>query len=258
MSGLIVNRKSIEKKNNTEIDNNIMESKITVEIYSDIVCPYCFVGKKRLEEAITQSGLQNVEVRFRAFQLHPTAPLESLPVREFWKTAYGIQDPKDSDRSLTPVYEAGKSVGLDFRYDIMWSCNTRKSHRLNKWAEQYGKGVQINMALMEAYFLKGAKLNDDTVILDIVREIGLNPDDAKKVLDSDQFDNEVSEDITNARALGVTSVPTFVINNKYGVVTGAQPIETLANALKQVAGEQTKLQTIGNDKVEHCTIDNCK
>ena len=124
-----------------------------------MVCPYCYVGKLRLDQAIERLGMTDVEVEFKAFHLHPTSPSEySMPIYDFIRQAYG-PGAVGNPAMRAQVLGAGKSVGLDFNYDIMRSCNTKKVHRLCKWAGTYGKLNEMTIAVMDGYFTKGKELN---------------------------------------------------------------------------------------------------
>ena len=137
-----------------------------IKLFSDMVCPYCYVGKLRLEQAIERLELTDVEVEFKAFQLHPTSPADySMPIYDFIRQTYGpgaVGNPVMKGQ----VMGAGKSVGLDFNYDIMRSCNTKKAHRLCKWAGTYGKMTEMTLAVMNGYFTKGKELNHNEDLLE--------------------------------------------------------------------------------------------
>lgn len=203
-----------------------------VKIFSDMVCPFCYVGKLRLDEAIRRSGLTDVEVEMKAFQLHPTSPADrSMPIYDFIRIAYGpgaVGNPE----MRAQIIASGKSVGVDFNYDIMRSCNTKKSHRLCKWAAQYGKQSELTMAVMDGYFTKGKELNSNADLLEMVRNVGLDEKEAEGVLNSDAYLQEVDADLKEARMLGIDAVPFFIFDDKYAV-SGAQPVELFEQALQK-------------------------
>ncbi|HJJ64562.1 MAG TPA: DsbA family oxidoreductase [Methanocorpusculum sp.] len=143
---------------------------------------------------------------------------------------------------------AGKSVGLDFNYDIMRSCNTKKAQRLCKWAGTYGKLNEMTIAVMDGYFTKGKELNHNEDLLEMVKNVGLDVQEAEKVLNSDKYLEEVDTDIREARMFGIQSVPFFIFENRLAV-SGAQPVEVFMQALQ-------KTQTICEEGTT-CGPDGC-
>ena len=205
-----------------------------IKLFSDMVCPWCYVGKLRLDEAIKKSGMEDVDVEFKAFQLHPTSPADhSMPIREFINMTYG-PGAAGNPAMQAQIQSGGKSVGVDFNYDIMRSCNTKKSHRLCKWAAKYGKMQELTIAVMDGYFTKGKELNDNATLLEMVKNVGLDVKEAEEVLNSDQYLDEVDQDLEEARKLGISSVPFFIFDDKYAV-SGAQPVEVFMQALNEAA-----------------------
>ncbi|MGV2984189.1 DsbA family oxidoreductase [Microbacterium sp. AGC85] len=208
---------------------------LTVEMWSDIVCPWCYIAKRRLELAVDRA---RVEVRLihRAFQLHPTAPHEhTLPIREFWTTAYPGTSRGDSDRSLSPIIAAGAEVGVRLDYEIMQHCNTRTAHRLVAAAETRGVGIPVLESFFTGYFSEGLALNDRDTIVALAERGGLDPDMARRVaIDPELFDSVVAADIDEARALGANGVPFTVIDRRFGI-SGAQPDSVWNDALRRAS-----------------------
>lgn len=204
-----------------------------------MVCPYCYVGKLRLDQAIERLELTDAEVEFKAFQLHPSSPADySMPIYDFIRQAYGpgaVGNPVLKEQ----VMGAGKSVGLDFNYDIMRSCNTKKAHRLCKWAGTYGKMSEMTIAVMNGYFIKGKELNHNENLLEMVKNVGLDVEEAEVVLNSDQFLKEVDTDIREAQKYGIQSIPFFIFNDRLAV-SGAQPVEVFMQALQEAQKLQAK------------------
>lgn len=203
-----------------------------IKLFSDMVCPYCYVGKLRLDQAIERLGLTDVEVEFKAFQLHPSSPADySMPIYDFIRQTYGsgaVGNPVLKEQ----VMGAGKSVGLDFNYDIMRSCNTKKAHRLCKWAGTYGKMNEMTIAVMNGYFIKGKELNHNEDLLEMVKNVGLDVQEAKEVLNSDQYLKEVDADICEAQMYGIHSIPFFILEDRLAV-SGAQSVEVFMRALQE-------------------------
>ena len=197
-----------------------------------MVCPYCYVGKLRLDQAIVQSGCLDVNVEFKAFQLHPTSPADSsMPIYDFIRMTYG-PDAVGNPEMRAQVLGAGKSVGLDFNYDIMRSCNTKKAHRLCKWAGKYGKLNELTLAVMNGYFTKGKELNHNEDLLEMVNSVGLDVHEAEEVLCSNQYLREVDADILEAQKIGIYSVPFFIFEDRIAV-SGAQPVDVFVRALQE-------------------------
>ena len=209
-----------------------------IEIWSDYVCPFCYIGKRRLEEALEQTGLgEKAEVVFKAFELDPNSPAVSdTLIKESLAKKYGMSV-EEAKKMTDNVVDQAKTVGLNYNFDVMTPANTFNAHRLAKLAEQEGFDKTVSESLLKAYFIDGEKIGTEDVLLRIAEEAGISRDRAKAVLDSDEFANDVRMDIAEAQQIGVKGVPFFVINRKYAI-SGAQPAEAFANALRQAAEEE--------------------
>lgn len=209
-----------------------------IEVWSDYVCPFCYIGKRRLEEALEITGLiDRAEVVFKAFELDPNSPKTSNE-STYERLAKKYEMSVDQAKKMTEnVAVQAKTVGLDYDFDNMKPANTFDAHRLVKLAEQEGVAPEVTERLLKAHFLDGEKIGVTEVLLRIAEEEGISRDRAKEVLDSEEFAGEVKADITEAGQIGVQGVPFFVINRKYAI-SGAQPAETFADALRKVADEE--------------------
>ena len=209
-----------------------------IEIWSDYVCPFCYIGKRRLEEALEQTGLgEKAEVVFKAFELDPNSPAVSdTLMKESLAKKYGMSV-EEAKKMTDNVVDQAKSVGLNYNFDVMTPANTFNAHRLAKLAEQEGFDKTVSESLLKAYFIDGEKIGTEDVLLRIAEEAGISRDRAKEVLDSDEFADDVRMDIAEAQQIGVKGVPFFVINRKYAI-SGAQPADAFANALRQAAEEE--------------------
>lgn len=209
-----------------------------IEVWSDYVCPFCYIGKRRLEEALEETGLkEKTEVVFKAFELDPNSPDasdESMQVVLAKKYGMSLEEAK---KMTDNVKVQAKTVGLDYDFDKMTPANTFRAHRLAKLAEQEGIGAELSERLLQAYFIEGQKIGTNDVLLDLAEGVGLARDRVKEVLEGDEFTEEVRYDIAEAGKIGVRGVPFFVINRKYAI-SGAQPAETFAEALRKVAAEE--------------------
>ncbi|MET0785811.1 MAG: DsbA family oxidoreductase [Paenisporosarcina sp.] len=231
-----------------------------IEVWSDYVCPFCYIGKRRLEEAIASSGLsENIEVQFKAYELDPNSPAFSD------KSTYDILAEKyntttEAAKQMTvSVSQQAQSVGLTYDFDRIKHANTFDAHRLAKWAESQGKPAEISERLLKAHFIEAKEIGRHEVLLDLVEEIGLDREKASEVLASNAYEVEVKQDVQEGMLLGVRGVPFFVINRKYAI-SGAQPAEAFAEALKKVAEEEgisPKLQQLGQENVGVCKDDSC-
>ncbi len=242
----------------SKIDFEVIDMKI--EVWSDYVCPFCYIGKRRLEEAISSSGLsENIEIQFKAYELDPNSPATSD------KSTYEILAEKynttlDAAKKMTEsVSQQAETVGLTYDFDQIKHANTFDAHRLAKWAESEGKPAEVNERLLKAHFTEAQEIGRHEVLLDVIEEIGLDRQKAAEVLASNAFEVEVKQDVQEGMLLGVQGVPFFVINRKYAI-SGAQPAEAFADALKKVAEEEgilPKLQTLGQDDIGMCKDNSC-
>lgn len=209
-----------------------------IEIWSDYVCPFCYIGKRRLEEALEQTGLgEKAEVVFKAYELDPNSPAVSdTLMTEVLAKKYGMSV-EEAKKMTDNVVDQAKSVGLNYNFDVMTPANTFNAHRIAKLAEQEGFDKTVSESLLKAYFIDGEKIGAEDVLLRIAEEAGISRDRAKAVLDSDEFADDVRMDIAEAQQIGVKGVPFFVIDRKYAI-SGAQPAEAFANALRQAAEEE--------------------
>ena len=231
-----------------------------IEIWSDYVCPFCYIGKRRLEEALQKMNLgDKTEVVFKAFQLDPNTPVgaeKSVP--EGLAKKYGISL-DEAKQMLENVAVQAKTVSLDYDVDNMKGANTFSAHRLAKLAETEGKGAAASERLLKGHFVNGEVIDSEETLLAIAEEVGLSKERAQQTLQSDEFADDVKKDIVEAGQLGVQGVPFFVINRKYAI-SGAQPVEAFTQALEKVAAEegiQPQLKVLGTEGQGVCTDDNC-
>ncbi|HMI88631.1 MAG TPA: DsbA family oxidoreductase [Polyangiaceae bacterium] len=218
---------------------------LRIDVWSDIVCPWCYVGKRRLEAALSQFPHRNaVEVIWRAFELDPSAPAvrdESVPyverLAQKYRTTVG-----QAQAMVQRMTEVAAADGLDFRFDRMRPGRTFDAHRLLHLAAERGLQDALKERLMRAYMTEGAAIGDAETLLRLASEAGLDSEEAKNVLATDAYSAEVRSEEEEAHDIGVTGVPFFVIAGRYAV-SGAQPAESLLravttawNELSEVAG----------------------
>jgi predicted DsbA family dithiol-disulfide isomerase len=209
---------------------------LTVDVISDVVCPWCFLGKKRLEKAVAMAD-RPVAINWRPFQLDGTIPAEGMDRKLYLERKFGAGDRiRKSHEHLT---ELGAAEGIPFAFDkIAISPNTLDAHRLIRWAAEPEMQERMVEALFRAYFIDGRNIGDRSVLADIASAVGMDGPSIATRLATDEDTADVQADIRSAQRIGVTGVPTFVVANKYGLV-GAQPAEELARAFEQVASEET-------------------
>ena len=211
---------------------------VKIEIWSDIVCPFCFLGKKKVEQAIAKlEAEEKVEIVWHSFQLDPGFPLDSaVPCMENLsrRKGYPLAQVKGMCDNLT---QAGKAYGIDFHFDKALTFNTKDAHRLIKWADTEGKSSELKEAFMLAYFTNGSDLSDPKNLLTVVETVGLDTEAAQKVLDSDTYTEEVDQDILRARELGIGGVPYFLVNGTLPI-SGAQPDQVFERVIERTLTNQ--------------------
>ena len=210
-------------------------TRLTVEIWSDVVCPWCYIGKRRWEAglAVFQAAHPDVDVdvSYRAFQLDPTAPADrSEPVRLAYEKKFG--GPEQAKQLMDRVSAEAEGEGLVFDLDAARRSNTANAHRLLVLAEQQGVQSELKEGLMRAYFCEGKEVGSVEVLVALASEVGIDPDQARDWLDGDGGRSEVADHLMFAADAGIHSVPTFVINRSIGI-PGAQPPEVFTEILER-------------------------
>ena len=222
------------------------KQKVTVEIWSDVVCPYCLVGKRKLEKAIAKLNAQEqVDVVWHSFQLDPDFPMNfSMPVAQYLADKKGI--PMDQIISMQDqLAHNGKTYGIDFQFDKSLSFNTLDVHRLIQWSKTVGKSNDLKEAFIVALYTDGVDLSKSENILKVVSNIGLDAAKAKEVLENNEFKIEVEQDIDQFKKMGVRGVPFFLIN-KERKISGAQDDTIFENTLSTALKNTTKENNSAN------------
>lgn len=201
-----------------------------IDVWSDVVCPWCFIGKRRLEKALGEFGhSEEIVVRHRAFQLQPDAR-ETVPTHQLLSEKYRVS-PKEVEQMQANVCAIADGEGLCYNLSDTLSGNTFDAHRLLHWAESIEKEKELLEAMYSGYFEKSLPLFSHQDLILIAESVGITAVDVMNVLDSDQFAAEVLNDRDVAASLGATGVPFFVIDMKYGI-SGAQPVEVFTQTLE--------------------------
>jgi predicted DsbA family dithiol-disulfide isomerase len=230
-----------------------------VDIWSDVVCPFCYIGKRRLEEALASfAHRDDVEVVWHSFQLDPGAPAiaEGRTVEKL-AAKYGmtLEQAVAAQESLAAN---AATVGLEFNWQETKSGNTFDAHRLIHFAATRGRADAMKERLLHAFFTEGEQIGDRDVLVRLAGEAGVDEQQAREVLESGAHAEQVRADIAQAQAYGIRGVPFFVIDEKYGI-SGAQPTELFSQALNQAWTEAHPLQMVTTDSGTDaaCEGDNC-
>ena len=211
-----------------------MSPVMEIEIYADVVCPWCYIGKHRLERAL-ESFEGDVTVQFRPFQLDPSPVPEPRPLVESLAEKFGGAE--KAEQMLAHTTAVAARDGLELRFDRAVTANTFDAHRLVRFADSRGHAAGTVEALYRAYFTDGVDIGSRDALAAVGAGVGLDETEVRQFLDSTAGESEVRAGLADARALGVTSVPTFVLAGKYAV-TGAQEPDVLRSALTEVAARE--------------------
>lgn len=211
------------------------EKKITIDVVSDVVCPWCFLGRKRLENALAMLPDVEAEIRWRPFQLDPTLPPQGKDRQAYMREKFGNGSKIDDiHKQLT---ELGEENGIVFDFEaITRAPNTLNAHRLIHWAAQAAPDTQNKLVgtLFSLYFEQGQDIGDHEVLVDAAASVGMDAAVVARLLESDADKATIREEIDTANRIGVRGVPCFIIDQKYAVM-GAQTADALADAIRQTA-----------------------
>lgn len=201
------------------------------------MCPFCYIGKRRFEQAVEQTGLgDKIEVEWKSFQLNPDMKTDpSININQYLADIKGwtIDHAREMNDYVTQM---AAGVGLTYDFDKAIVANSFNAHRLSHLAKKYGKGPEAEEALFKAYFTEGKNIDDRDTLSHIGLELGLDTEEITHALDSDEYEGEVRQDILEAQQLGVRGVPFFVLDRKYGV-SGAQEVQVFTQSLQTAYGE---------------------
>jgi predicted DsbA family dithiol-disulfide isomerase len=202
---------------------------VKIEIWSDVVCPWCYIGKRRLERALGEfEHAGEVEIAWRSFQLNPDAPAQAVPALDYLARRFGPQ----ARDMVARVADLGRAEGLDLNFGTALTVNTADAHRVLHFSAERNVASAAEERLMRAHFTEGADLSDPATLARLLGEVGLDPDQVRAVLEGTQYADAVRADAEEAYALGANGVPFFVIDRKYGI-PGAQPAEVFLGALRK-------------------------
>jgi predicted DsbA family dithiol-disulfide isomerase len=205
-----------------------------IEVWADVVCPWCYIGKRRLQSALEQRGLNDeVEIVHRAFQLDPAASTTTEPTIDHLAAKYGVSR-DEALAMMSDVTEVAAAEGLDYHLDLCMTGNTRDAHRLVLWAQEQDPATAQRLleAMYSAYFEQGRGVFTTDELIAFATEVGLDADAAREMLSGTAYLDQVVQDQVLARTFGANGVPFFVIDRAYGV-SGAQPVEAFLSAIDQ-------------------------
>jgi len=213
-----------------------------VEIWSDIMCPFCFIGKRKFENALAQfAGKGQIELEWKSFQLQPDLKTDTTKnISEHLAEVKGLST-EQTTKMYHQLIETAKSVGLEFNVDKIVVANTFKAQNLVHFAKTQGKQNEIEEGLFKAYFTDGKNVDDVATLIALAQEVGLDIAGLKEVLVRESFSNNVQNDINEARKIGVRGVPFFVFDRKYAV-SGAQDPSVFLETLEKTV-ENWRLKT---------------
>ena len=205
---------------------------ISLDIISDPICPWCYIGKANLDAAIKQTGVNPFDMNWRIFQLNPDMPPEGVDRKQYLEWKFG--GPDKAKKIYGRIRDAAAESGLDVNFDrIERTPNTMDAHRLIRWAKTTGMQDPLAQQLFIRYFEKGEDISDHTVLLDAAESVGMEREVVKSLLESDADMDMLREEESTAREIGVSGVPCFIVGGKY-VVQGAQPPETWVNVINEL------------------------
>src|SRR4051794_2425807 len=213
-----------------------MSEAIKVDVWSDIACPWCYIGKRKFEAGVAAFGGE-VELEYHSFELAPDTPVDF----DGSEVEFLVQHKGFPAEQIKPMLERvtgiAAEVGLDYDYDALQHTNTVKAHQLIHYAKAHGKQIEMKERLLRAYFVEGRHVGRDADLADLAADIGLDPADALRALEADEYLDDVRADQQQAISYGIQGVPFFVIDGKYGV-SGAQSPETFTGVLTKVTEER--------------------
>lgn len=229
-----------------------------IEIWSDVMCPFCYIGKKNFETALEQFSNKNgIEVEWKSFQLDPSLPeVQDSNYTDYLMVSKGLGRPQ-VEGMLNNVTQMAKGVGLEYDFDRAVMVNSFKAHRVLQLAKMRGLGDAAEERLFRAFFTEGRNIADDDTLLELGKEAGLNETEIRSSLSDERYSDMVKQDIQEARAIGVTGVPFFVFNRKYAV-SGAQPPQAFLQTLEKAYAEWREANPeikIEVTKGQSCSID---
>jgi len=209
---------------------------LKIDLVSDIACPWCAIGYARLQQAMATLPQLQIELEWHAFELNPDKNAAQEPILPALSRKYGRSE-DEMRATQANMMQIAADLGLNFsKMQQRYTCNTFDGHRLVKWAATQNKATAMKLALFDAYFGEAKNISDAAVLANCAEQAGLDKTQAERILASDDYADSVTEDIAQYQQAGISSVPAFIINNRY-LISGAQEPAQLAASLQQIAAE---------------------
>ncbi|MDY6945091.1 MAG: DsbA family oxidoreductase [Pseudomonadota bacterium] len=220
-----------------------MTAQLKIDFVSDVSCPWCVVGLKSLEQALQRvAGEARADIHFQPFELNPQMPPEGQDIAEHIAQKYGAT-PEQMERNREGIRARGAELGFTFNMDKRARVyNTFDAHRLLHWAQLEGRQLALKQALFTAYFTEGRNPNDREVLVDVAAQAGLDQAQAREVLETGRYADEVREHEQFYARQGITAVPSVIINDKY-LIQGGQPVQVFEQALRKIAADSNQAAT---------------
>jgi predicted DsbA family dithiol-disulfide isomerase len=211
-----------------------------VEIWSDVMCPFCYIGKRRFEDALAHFAHKDkIEIEWKSFQLNPDLVTDpEIKIDEYLadKKGWGLEQARQMNAHVTQM---AAEVGLTYNFDKAVVANSFNAHRISHLAKKHGLGVAMEEQLFKAYFTDGKNIDDRETLIELGTQIGLDADEIKQTLEGSAYAEDVRRDIAEAQYLGIQGVPFFVMNGKYAV-SGAQAVPVFEQTLEKAFDEWQK------------------
>lgn len=229
-----------------------------IEIWSDVICPFCYIGKNNFEAALATLPFKGeVKVEWKSFQLDPSLdPKETRNTFDYLREKKGLPEIQ-AQQMLSQVKQMGAGAGIDFDFEKALITNTFSAHKTLHLAKKYSRSNEMEEALFIAHFIDGKNVGDHETLTALAASLGIDQEETRQVLSSNTYDAEIADDIEEARVNGVSGVPFFILNGKYAV-SGAQPAELFVNALQQTYDETVAPLKIQTGNSASCDADGCK
>jgi predicted DsbA family dithiol-disulfide isomerase len=237
-------------QNNERIDEmksgDTQPGAIKIDIWSDIACPWCYIGKRKLERGLemyrASEGALPVEIEYHSFELSPDTPVDYEGNAADFLVARRGMERAQVTQMLEHVTGLAAQEGLEYHYELQQHTNTVRGHQLLHYAKAHGKQYEMKERLLKAYFVEGRHVGRIADLADLAAEVGLDRDDVERVLEADEFLGDVRADQRRAQELGIQGVPFFVIDAKYGI-SGAQNPATFVRALSEISRERSEARS---------------
>ncbi len=218
-----------------------MTDAIKIDVWSDIACPWCYIGKRNLENGLAEvsadADAPRVEVTYHSFELSPDTPVDFEGDEVSYLADHKGVPREQARQMIERVTDVAAGSGLAYRYDLLQHTNTVKAHELLHFAKDKGRQLEMAERLMAAYFTEGRHVGRIEDLVALAAEVGFDPDETRAALESERYLADVRADQSQAQAYGINGVPFFVIDGKYGV-SGAQPAAAFAQIARQVWAER--------------------